>query len=648
MNPFLAVLRREIAERKLLFVGVAFASLFPIVVPWLPGLSWQNPAELRGGMALGLALITSALLALVLGTTVIARDLSERRIGFYFARPVPGWALWAGKMLSAALLSLGAGALILLCARLAGAKIDPTGYWTPGAGKGMSSLAIFAFAALGVLVLLVVGHAVSIMVRSRSPWLAVDLVAFALVATTVWTSNRFLRREGAFEVLAWGALGLAALSLAAVAVAGLVQVEWGRTDLRRGHRLLSLTLWSLVGAATLGHTAYVHWTLQVTPGDLVSIQGVLPAPAGSWIAVTGRVRDRGGYAPTFLLDLGSDRFVKLPGLGFPTFWWRPPLFSQNGSHALWLEALGGDTWQLLTVDLQHPAPALRRTGMIYSGFFGVEASPDGRRVASLAKGRLTVDDLETGRMLASVPMPGEPRLLFLGNGRLRIFRTSHDDEPGMPEVSRLITLDLDVARNRLLPVSRIELPGGRWTSWEMIPDGRRAILRQMDSREAVIADLETGRTFSIPMERSALHFLADGRMVRVRWDGSRHILSLLTPDGAARLQASLPGSRFQFGSNVSPDLLVVATAEQGSYQEIKVWTSWLLDLRTGRLQKIGSGMLPAFDDAGIGSPSAGLFFQGQGGLALFDPKTGRLRTILQGRQIELGLSLARSRMTRFL
>lgn len=647
MKPFLAILGREIAERKLLFVGAVFASLFPIVLPWLPGLSNQRPEDLRGGLALGLALITSSLLALVLGATVIARDLGERRIGFYFARPVPGWALWAGKMLGAALLSLGAGALILVLSVMAGGKIDPTGYWgQAGRAGGMySSLAFFSLAVLGVLVLLAMGHAVSIMIRSRSPWLFVDLTAFALVMTSVWTWTRWLRREGAFEVLEWGGLGLAAVSLCAVLLAGLVQVVGGRTDLRRGHRLLSLTLWTLVGAATMGHAAYVHWALRVTPGDLESLQGVMPAPAGSWIAVTGNVRGRGGYLPTFLLDVDSGRSVKLPGLGPPySSWWRPPLFGLDGSRAFWFDPIGEDAWQLLTLDLRSPEPALRRTGVIYSGEFGIEPSPDGRRIAALRKGRLTVDDVETGRMLASVPMEGEPFVLFPEAGRLRILRTSHDDEPGMPEVWRLSTLDLDVAGNRLLPVSRIELPGDRW-GWGVSPDGKRALLRQQESREALIADLDTGRMSPIPSPPGSLSFLADGRMI-LRRDTDRHALSLLTPDGAERLRVHLPGARLRVGSNVAPDLLVLATAEREPSPGFEDWTSWLLDLRTGRLRKIGSGIVPAFEDAGIGSPSARLFFRKGQGLALFDPKTGQLRTILQSELAESGLLFARYWTTR--
>lgn len=641
MKPFLAILGREIAERRLLFLGAAFAGLFPIVLPWLPGLSGQDPAELRGAMALGLAFITTTLLAVVLGATVIARDLSERRIGFYFARPVPGWALWAGKMLGAALLSVGAGALILLLSLPAGAKIDPTGYWGPLniAGRAGGMYALAAFALLGILLLLAASHAVSLMVRSRSPWLAADLVALSVVATTFWITNRRLAQEGAVKILGWGGLGWTVLVLCAVSLAGLVQVTRGRTDLRRGHRLLSLTLWALVIAATLGHAAYARWALRVTPEDLVSISGVSPAPSGSWIAVSGPARGRGGYAPTFLLDVGSEgseRSIKLPGFGLP-YWWRPPLFSQDGGRAFWLESMGGNSFQILALDLRHPEPVPRRTGLIYSDYFGIEPSPDGHRIAALARGRLTVDDLDTGRMLASVPMESRPFVLFLENDRVRIFLASHEEEPGMPEVWRWRTFDLDVASNRLLPVSRIELPGDSWMS-VVSPDGRRAVLWHSTSREAWLADLETGRTSPLPAlhDPISLRILSDGR-IAFRPKEEPRSLRLLTPDGAERLRVQLPGPRLKIGSLVAPDRLILATSSRSSAREIEAWTSWLLDLQTGRLQALGSGMVPAVGYVEPGSPASRLFLRGGRGLALLDPATGRLRTLLQGKPVEPGL-----------
>ena len=84
---------------------------------------------MRSGVALGLALIVSLVLAMALGGSVIARDLGERRLGFYFARPISGGAIWAGKLAAAAVLAVGAGVLVLLPASLFSGLPDPTGYW---------------------------------------------------------------------------------------------------------------------------------------------------------------------------------------------------------------------------------------------------------------------------------------------------------------------------------------------------------------------------------------------------------------------------------------------------------------------------------------------------------------------------------------
>lgn len=217
----------------------------------------------------------------------------------------------------------------------------------------------------------------------------------------------------------------------------------------------------------------------------------------------------------------------------------------------------------------------------------------------------------------------------------------------MPEVWRLTTLDLDVAKNRLLPVSRIEIPGELGMNWALGPDGRRMVLRQRNSQEYLVADLETGRMTPFPAERSWLHFLVDGRMVHLRGIAGQTFLSLLAPDGTERLHVPLPGSRVQFGSNLTPDLLVIALAEKGFSQRLETWTSWILDLKTGGLRKIGPAMLPAVIDAEIGSPASRLFYRKPGGMALLDPATGRLRNVLQSQPItEPGFWLADRRVTR--
>ena len=645
MKQFLTILGREIAERRLLLLGAAFASLFPLFAPWLPGQGGLDPAELRGGMALGLAVITSGLLALVLGATVIARDLSERRLGFYFARPVPGWAIWAGKMLGAALLALAAGALVLVPALIAGGRVDASGLWgLSGPGRmpvGLSSSSNVALAVLDILLLLVAGHAVSVMVRSRSPWLAVDLFALTVVAMTRWASDRLLWKEGALEIIEWGGTTFAVLSLVALAVAGLVQVARGRTDLRRGHRLLSLTLWILLGAATVGYAAYARWALRVAPEDLVRIEEVVPARSGSWVSLRGNAWGRGGYSPVFLFDVASGRFVKLPSSGSP-YWWRMPFFSLDGSRALWAERIGEGSYQLLIVDLRSSKPAIRRTSVIYPGEPRIAVTPDGRRVAALVDRRLLVDDVDTGRTLAAVTLPTEPsyeeRLRFLGPDRVRLILRTHSEEPGSPEVWRLSTVELNLASRRVVRVSQIELPDHEWF-WVASTDGRRAVLRRSGTWEARIADLDSGRTAVLPVPAApgSLSFLEDGRLLLERREGTHQSLSVLTDKGVEQLRIDLPGSRVRIGATLAPDLLTVATTGKGSYQENETWTSWLADLRTGRLREVGPHMVPVLGVPWTESPLAGLFLRGHRELLLLDPATGRLRSVLRGAADEPGL-----------
>src|SRR4029077_12545575 len=122
MRGFAAVFEREFYERRLLWVVALVLSLVPVVLPLMPGLlpGGASVEDLRSGLAFGLAALLAALLALFLGTSMIASDLAERRLRFYFARPLTGWTLWAGKLTACLTLVLGAGLLVLIPAALLG------------------------------------------------------------------------------------------------------------------------------------------------------------------------------------------------------------------------------------------------------------------------------------------------------------------------------------------------------------------------------------------------------------------------------------------------------------------------------------------------------------------------------------------------
>ena len=257
---------------------------------------------------------------------MIARDLAERRLGFYFARPLSGSAIWAGKLAAAAALTVGAGLLVLLPATLVGGPPDPSGYWGTSTGVFRSGfdLAVIWF---GILLLtLSAAHAVSVMVRSRSPWLLLDLAALGVTSSVAGICLLILIRKGAgLPIYHWQRSGpgpaggptlllyveilVALVALLGLTVASGAQVTRGRTDLRRGHRTLSIVLWSLLLPASFLLAGYTRWFLAVSPEDLVSVNSTMGSPASPWIAVQGRAAHRGGYRPGFLLDVGSRRFV---------------------------------------------------------------------------------------------------------------------------------------------------------------------------------------------------------------------------------------------------------------------------------------------------------------------------------------------------
>lgn len=631
MKGLLAVLGRELTEWRLLFLVALVAGLIPLAVPWLPHPGGLEPAEMRDGTALGLSVIASAVLALVLGSSVLARDLSERRLGFYFARPLSGAAIWAGKMLGAAVLTLGTGALVLLPTLLAGGNI---------VGRlGIPETAATRWAAplvpvLGVLLLLVTSHAVSVMVRSRSPWVALDVAALAVVAAVLWSCRRVLRSEAAYGAAELAQTALIGAVLVAAAVAGLVQVVRGRTDLRRGHRLLSLTLWSLLGAAALGSFGYTRWVLGATPRDLVELVSVLPAPSGSWIAVSGEAAGRLGYTPAFLLDLASGRFIKLDGSLQP-YAYSPLVYSRDGSRAVWLSRSSAQGGALSFVDLRRPGAVPVRTSVSYARPpRSLTLSPDGQRVAARWNDRLTVDDLQTGRLLISMSLPSDresgERLRFSGSSHLQIFQSAEIEEPGHPPVWRLTRLDLDIATRRTTLGATLDIPG-RKGDWHLSPDGTRVLLWRPQAFQ--VADLRTGRTVPLPVPKDAFatKFFADGRFTVAEKQGGRLLLHLFSPDGAARLRVPLPGSRLLVGGQPAPGLLAVATSDSASYQDRKAWTSWLLDLQTGQVRLLERGLLPTtMGPREPGSLPARLFYRSRGDLLLLDPATGRLRTVLPG------------------
>ncbi|MEA2691646.1 MAG: hypothetical protein QOJ16_1033 [Acidobacteriota bacterium] len=640
MRGFTAVFRREVAERRLLFfLGLAgCVPLFlPLVVP-----SYLRADELRAVSAYLLSGIVAGVLALGLGGSVLARDLAERRLGFYFARPLSGWAIWAGKLAAALALSLGVGALVLLPALLfeAGARSDLADF---GAGRVLLTLALLA-----ALVLL--ANVVSTLVRTRSPWLALDLTA----AGVLWLLGSYaaegLLRAGMATVAVTfnsrldlplrALLAASPVALTAFLAGSAAQVLGGRTDPRRGHRLLSLILWGVLLAGALGLVGYSRWLLAATPADLVALGRVLPAPTGSAVAVQGPAAHRGGYWPTFLVEPKSGRFSRL----FPASQWNGQEtvhFSADGRWAAWLEpqdlSRTGPT-VLFRLDLTRPGARPLPTRLTFAAPPSLLAlSPDGRRLAALEHGRLTVEEIGSARLLAAVPVepayPWESRLLFEDGGHVLYFRTGTVGwrlrSPGID------IIELDVATGRTEVIGQTP-PVEDSSSPEVSPDGSRFFVHQPQAKLQLFRTRGAVLEAELRSSAQSSGFLADGRIFTLEAAGETGAagrqLTLLSPDGSVLRRFPFPGAHaLRVGGEPSPGHLVlgIATHTVPSVSDgLEHWESRLLDLTTGESRSLGRGLLPmGAPSAGPGSAGSRLFQRSGGRLVRLDLATGRERRV---------------------
>ncbi|HWM94755.1 MAG TPA: hypothetical protein VN493_28640 [Thermoanaerobaculia bacterium] len=645
MKSFVTVLRRELSERWLIAVAAALLGLVPLAVPFLPLGSSRAP-DARSGTAVALALIVSYVLALVLGSSVLARDLAERRLGFYFSRPLPGWAIWAGKMAAAALLAFGSGLLVLLPSVLLGDRPDPSGYWANWGGNWGQWRQGFAWNdpdpgmllwAGSVLALLLAANAAGVMVRSRSPWLLLDLLAVTVVAFLVWIFGMRLLSASALGALISALLGLLAASILSCAVASAAQVTQARTDPRRGHRVLSLTLWTLMGLSVLGFGGYAQWVLSASPEDLVEIAVVSPAPAGDWIAIMGTTGEgRAKFEPAFLMDTSSGRFFRLEAQAAA---WGQPAFSRDGRRAVWLQASGFRFFPLTMhrLDLRPGAvPAATTISSLSDIPHSLVLSPDGSRLAYVDGDRILAQELRNGRLLLSAEVrTGEvwtqERLRFLDSRTLRFFATRIEGERS--EI-RVLDFDLDTGRT----AREIQVPVQDHQLWAISEDAHRLLLKvrsaDLNRSDVALLDLRTEQPpvpIPLPGYLSGASFLHDGRVALVSKRSGRIELLVLNARGGELLRLHLPGAHVRLGGRPSPGHLVVATSASSQIgQGLSRWRSELLDLERGTRRLIGEELYPVgWPGLPEGSIGTELFLGEKGGLVRIDPATGRKRVILR-------------------
>jgi hypothetical protein len=640
MRAFLAVFGRELAERRLLLL-LGLLGLVPLALPFLPGMPQGASQDLRDSSAFALALAVSGGLALLLGATVIAADLAAGRLGFYFSRPLASGWIWSGKLAAALALSLAAAGLVFLpTVLLDGIRlwrwlpIDlPRPHAQVSDGMADTTFGLLWFVILWtvlVLAAVVTAHAVAVMARSRSPLLGLDLLALAAGAGLAWSAGERLLAAGAHDAFWLACTGFGCAALGALALAGAVQVSRGRTDLRRGHRMLSATLWALLLAAALGMEAYSRWVVAATPADLTAFPLVVPATQGSWLLVSGPAAHRMGYSPVFLVDLGSRRFVAVSRTGRLA---GPVRFSDDGRRAVWLAFAGRSDRspvELVSADL-----TAARVAPIHGRFAlgrrpeDFALSPDGSRLAAIDGGRLLAADVATGRLLASAPLDSTATLydglLFTDPSHVRVYLSARGAAGG--EAARI--LELDLATGKLAETGRFE--GSAFPPLDLSPDLRRLVVNGGPNEQLYeVVDARTGdRLLGFPhgIQRNSFSWLLDGSFAELEREPVTlgvTALAVRASGGRVLCRVVFPAPQhFRFGGQPDADHLVYAVSDGR-----RNWTSFLLDTRTGASRLLGKHLAPFTSWFANPQRRADLFWR-DSELVQVDLASGRERVLLR-------------------
>jgi hypothetical protein len=643
MRGFLAVAERELRERWAVFPAALAAGLVALAAPLLPWLPGEGFRDRCGVMALVLGTALAAGLAVSFGASMIGRDLRERRLGFYLARPIGVAALWFGKLAAGWLLVVGAAVLTLLPAVLVGAL--------PGALLARERVPLLAAAAAVVaLFLLLLAHAAAFVVRSRSPLAVLDVALLLVVAAAVAATALRLARACAWPGVERGLLALAALVVLALLAAGWAQVAVGRIDARRGHRALALGLWGVLVVAAALFAVYGLWFLAVTPRDLKSVVPLRVAARGPWLAVTGRVPGRGSYEPAFLLDAISGRHFTLTA--GPTYF--PEVaFSADGTRAAWVawDGLGhAAPAEVETLDLaDRGAQPVGTTifPMSREGYFGdLTLSADGGRLAVRDGRMLSVYEVASGRLLLSVRCPDSVEVAlmsFLAPGRVRIV--------GLPLPERnvergdLSIVELDVLGRKLRETGRVADVDRSALFFLQGLAGTTLLVRDRrnEATTFTLCDASTGAPLAAlascrPAASCQGRKLADGRVVVGEAGPGGAEVRVFSPSGVAeRVIPLLPARVIRLGLEPAVGRLVVALAPE----RLAGWAdsaTLVVDLARGTWKLLGSGYRPAgwywwFSRTAVAPESVAsrLLIAPDRSLVLLDPSTDTFRTVVEVR-----------------
>jgi hypothetical protein len=628
VKKLLAVAARELSERWLLFPASLVLGFNPLVLPAF-GLARQDMPSV--GLATSVLLGAGA--AVVMGSTMLARDVANGRLGFLFSRPLSWHAIWGGKWLAAVVLAATSG----LLASIPWMTAYPLASMGGHHGDSWIRLMLDAPGALRflLLIVLVVGlaNATATVFRSRSPWATLDL---ALLLASLWVVRRTVAPLWRFGILGradWAVtlgLLLAALGLVAGSV---TQVAFGRTDPRRAHRAMSLAFWAVVGVTLAAAAGGWYWVRSAGPADL-EVTGLASDPAGRFIAVEGSA-SRGGFYPyRLLIDTVGGRWVALEPDREETRSAQGILFSADGRFAA-MPGSDGHGARVTLFDLTASPPRARRVSLESSPPPGWTAafalSPSADTVLMVHESGASIFALPSGRRVATTTIPPgwhQAATRFTGPGAARAWLVPWNATSGTPAPrAEMQVVDLAADGRSARSVFPITSAFGPRAWGAVLPDAEGQRLVTFDGGTH-LRDGSTGAllaTLADTTKHVAAQFLSDGRVVvgdprPVNAGRTGATLRVFDRDGQRLSEMALdlapPGVRI--GPEVAPGRVLVSSFRSLLFAD----ETLVVDVAEGRVVERLTGLRPVME--GFVPPAASAEQPGRGSVQFLQDAAGHV------------------------
>lgn len=567
MKDTLVIARRELVEKRFVFLAAIAFAVLALIIPWLPGV---HAGERRGALVMASLILCTGFtvgLAAILGSTIVGRELSDGRLSFYFAKPLSAPSIWFGKVIAATL-------LVVLSLAIIGGPAFVTGVgsvvrtWT-NLGDALPTAQIILATAAAFFLL---GHVIGTLVRSRSPWLVVDFVAAAICGWTIWLMIRPLRDGFAFELMQTFAKALGLLLAVVIIGAGAWQLSRGRTDRKRSHREMSRFLWSAFGAGLLVAAVFIMWVVSAKPADLIANYGE-QASGSSWAFMSGKAKNRGDYHASFLYDLDTNRYVRVAVV---QEWWGGSSFSRDGKTALSLRRATGGA-EICVTRLDGAKPKTVTTGITFVPGSALLSDDATRAIVIERSNILTVYDLASTNSLGSVRAPAPiQRVTFPSPDTLRMYAREY----GRDQTEKPVRIfEYSISRRALRQTGEL----ASRTLWLRFNDDGSKVLIKLRSGEMAIADARTGALVTnIPSNGYAM-FLRDGRIVAA----DQGIVRIFAADGSAIREIAIPASEAFLRAEIGSGHVVVATRGPG----VKPWGVVVVDVDRGSVVRSEPGLV---------------------------------------------------------